>query len=136
MSFLIDTDIASNPLKKAPSLSLLRRLAATDPLAQYLSTISVGELIYGARRSVKSASLLQRLHEEVLPNYQIVSFDLAAAEKYGALRAELEAAGTPLADPDLRIASIALSRGLTLVTGKVKHFQRVPGLDVQNWLVE
>jgi predicted nucleic acid-binding protein len=35
---------------------------------------------------------------------------------------------------DLRIASIALSRGLVVVTGNVRHFSRVPDLRVENWL--
>src|SRR5687768_9539781 len=124
MSYLIDTDIASNPLKKAPSMALLRRMAATDPLDQHLSTISIGELFYGALKSARADTLLQRLQTAVLPNYQIVPFDRPAAEEYGRLRVTLESAGTPLADPDLRIASIALTRGLKLVTGNVKHFQR------------
>lgn len=53
---------------------------------------------------------------------------------YGPLRAQLEASGERLDEPDLRIASIALSRELTLVTGNVRHFARVPGLDVEDWL--
>jgi tRNA(fMet)-specific endonuclease VapC len=36
----------------------------------------------------------------------------------------------------LRIASIALSRRMTIVTGNVRHFARVPGLDIENWLSE
>ncbi|MDP9373953.1 MAG: type II toxin-antitoxin system VapC family toxin, partial [Chloroflexota bacterium] len=55
--------------------------------------------------------------------------------RYGTLRAELEAAGTPLAEPDLRIASIALTHDLTLVTGNLRHFGRISGLAVENWLV-
>jgi predicted nucleic acid-binding protein len=39
-----------------------------------------------------------------------------------------------LGEPDLRIASIALSQGLTVVTGNVRHVGRVPGLKVENWL--
>lgn len=39
-----------------------------------------------------------------------------------------------LDEPDLRIASIVLASGLTLVTGNVRHFGRVPGLSVENWL--
>ena len=56
-------------------------------------------------------------------------------EVYGPLRARLEATGKPLDDPDLRIASIALARDLTLVTGHVKHFARIPDLRIENWLV-
>jgi len=46
----------------------------------------------------------------------------------------LEQRGTPIGDADLRIAAIALSRGLIVVTGNVREFQRVPGLQVENWL--
>ena len=64
----------------------------------------------------------------------IVPFDDAAAERYGHLRASLESDGMPLAEPDLRIAAIALSRSFTLVTGNTRHFKRVPGLTLENWL--
>lgn len=40
----------------------------------------------------------------------------------------------PVAEPDLRIASIALAHDLTLVTGNARHFSRVPGLNVENWM--
>ncbi|MGH3911045.1 MAG: hypothetical protein ACRDRM_09470 [Pseudonocardiaceae bacterium] len=62
-------------------------------------------------------------------------FDTLAARTFGALKATLERKGTPLAEPDLRIASIALARGLILVTRNV-HFQRVPDLTVENWIDE
>ena len=64
----------------------------------------------------------------------VLPFDPRAAEAYGRLRAELEREGRRLGEPDLRIASIALSRGVTLVTGNVRHFARVPGLVVEDWL--
>ncbi|MGH3885125.1 MAG: VapC toxin family PIN domain ribonuclease, partial [Pseudonocardiaceae bacterium] len=62
------------------------------------------------------------------------AFDMAAARTFGVLKAALERRGTPLAEPDLRIASIALSRDLILVTRNVRHFQRVPELTVENWI--
>jgi tRNA(fMet)-specific endonuclease VapC len=46
----------------------------------------------------------------------------------------LERRGTPIGDADLRIASIALARGLTVVTANVRHFQLVSGLPVENGL--
>lgn len=64
----------------------------------------------------------------------ILPFDEGAASIYGPLRAQLEAEGRRLDEPDLRIASIALSRDLTLITGNVRHFAPVPGLSVENWL--
>lgn len=64
----------------------------------------------------------------------ILPFDERAAEAYGPLRAGLEAEGRRLDEPDLRIASIALSQRLTVVSGNVRHFGRVPDLAVENWL--
>ena len=66
----------------------------------------------------------------------VLPFDTLAARTFGALKASLERKGTPLAEPDLRIASIALARGLILVTRNTRHFQRVPGLTVENWIDE
>lgn len=134
MSYLFDTDTLSNPLKKSPSLALLRRLATVPPEDQFTSTITVGEMVYGAYRSPRTDYILQRLESEVWPNVQILPFDTDAALIYGRLRRELEQQGTPMAEPDLRIASIALAHGLALVTGNVRHFSHVPGLAVENWL--
>jgi tRNA(fMet)-specific endonuclease VapC len=134
MSYLFDTDTLSNPLKKSPSLTLLRRLAGVPPEQQFTSAITVGEMIYGAHKSQRRDDILQRLNDDVWPNVQILSFDTAAAQVYGPLRRELERRGTPVAEPDLRIASIALAQGLTLITGNVRHFSKVPGLLIENWL--
>ena len=50
------------------------------------------------------------------------------------MRAELERRGTPIGDGDLRIASIALDCDLAVVTGNVRHFEKVSGLAIENWL--
>jgi tRNA(fMet)-specific endonuclease VapC len=134
VSYLFDTDIVSNPLKKAPSVQLLRKLAVVPAEEQFTSTITVGEMTYGAQRSDKAAEYLARFANEVWPNLQILPFDFDAAEVYGKLRADLEKQGTPLAEPDVRIAAIALSRGLVLVTGNARHFSRIEALTVENWL--
>jgi tRNA(fMet)-specific endonuclease VapC len=134
VSYLFDTDTLSNPLKRNPSLSLLRRLAAVPPEDQFTTTITVGEMIYRAYRSPRREDLLRRMDQDVWPNVQILLFDRNAAVIHGRLRHELEQQGTPLAEPDLRIGAIALARGLTLVTGNVRHFSRVPGLSIENWL--
>ncbi len=58
----------------------------------------------------------------------VLSYDVAAARVYGQVRAQLGSAGRPLADADLQIGATALLHDLELVTRKVKHFRRVPGL--------
>ncbi len=132
--YLFDTDILSHVLKRAPSPSVLSRLAAVPAEEQFTSAITVGEMVYGAYRSEKPNHFLRQLEERLWPNISIVPFDRGSAETYGRLRAELEAAGTPLGEPDLRIVSIALAHNLTMVTGNVRHFSKVSGLQVENWL--
>ena len=131
--FCLDTDILSSILRPTPSLEVIRRLAETDPREQFTTSITLGELLYGAARK-GSARLAERARSLIGEAIRILPFDSAAAEVYGRLRAELEAGGRRLADPDLRIASIVLARELTLVTGNVRHFARVPGLRIENWL--
>ena len=133
--YLLDTDVLLNLMSRAPSTSLVARLAMVAPDKQFTSSVSFGEMVYGAYRLKERAGvLLQRLDETLLPNLPILPFDASAARRYGEVRAELERRGPPIGDADLRIASIALDRDLTVVTGNVRHFQKVPGLAVENWL--
>ncbi|HEU0168811.1 MAG TPA: PIN domain-containing protein, partial [Chloroflexota bacterium] len=78
--------------------------------------------------------LLRQLDEVLLPNLAVVPFDEPAAREYGELRARLEKQGISIGDADLKIASIALVHGLVVVTANVRHFTRVAGLLVENWL--
>ena len=80
--------------------------------------------------------MLERLEKTLLPNLPILPFDAAVAHRYGEVRADLEHRGLPTGDADLRIAAIALVRDFTVVTGNLRHFQRVSGLRVENWLEE
>lgn len=131
--FCFDTDVLSAVIRRDPSLALIRRLARTPPEQQFTTAITLGELLYGAVRR-GSAALERRVRDLVVGALPVLPFDQPAAEVYGTLRARLEGEGRRLDEPDLRIASIALSRGLTVVTGNVRHFARVPDLDVENWL--
>lgn len=131
--YCFDTDVLSATIRRDPSLPLLRRLAQVPPSEQFTTAITMGELLYGATRK-GSTRLQARVHDLVRGALSILPFDEAAATVYGALRAQLEADGKRLDEPDLRIASIALSRDLTIVTGNVRHFARVPSLSVENWL--
>ncbi len=136
MTYLLDTDTLSELMRRSPSPTLLRRLAAVPPDQQATSAITLGELLYGAYRvEAQSQGLLERMEQTVTANLPVLPFDADAATEYGALRALLEARGTPIGNADMQIASIALARALTVVTGNVRHFERVPSLPVENWLV-
>ena len=133
--YCFDTDVLSATIRPAPPLHLIRRLATVAPQDQFTTSITIGELIYGAQR-VGREDLSRRVEQIVRRAQTVLPFDLTAARTFGALKATLERRGIPLAEPDLRIASIVLSRGLILVTRNVRHFQRVPELSVENWIDE
>lgn len=133
--YCLDTDVLSAVLKREPPLHLIRRLARTPPTDQCTTAITLGELVYGvARRG--SPALAERVRGLIASAGPILPFDQAAAQRYGPLRANLEIGGRRLAEPDLRIAAIVLSRDATLVTGNVRHFARVPDLNIEDWLAD
>ncbi len=105
-----------------------------DPLEQATTSITLGELVYGAHRSPRPEYYLDRLKELLLPNLRILAFDQRAAEVYGESRADLEKIGRPVAEPDLRIGSICLRHAATLATGNLRHYGKIPGLEVEDWL--
>lgn len=114
-------------------MGLIRRLATVPADEQFTTAITAGELLYGAAKR-RSPDLTERVRNLISTAVTVLPFDMHAAEIYGPLRSELETKGRRIDEPDLRIASIALAHDLTLVTGNVRHFERVPGLVIEDWL--
>ena len=132
--YLLDTDVLSNLMKRVPAGALVARLARVAPEEQFTSSVTLGELLYGAHRSERSATLLDRIEAVIPVDLPVLPFDAAAARRYGEIRAELESRGASIGDANVRIAAIALVHGLRVVTGNERHFRRIPGLEVENWL--
>lgn len=132
VAYLFDTDTISAVLRPRPDLAVVRRLAAVPPDEQFTSAITLGELLFGALRKGR-VDFVERI-EALAETVPVLPFHNAAARMYAELRTELERRGTPLAEPDLRIAAIARSFDLVLVTGNERHFRRVPDLTVENWI--
>ena len=133
--FIFDTDIYTNVMRKIPSEKLLNRLKKLPRRDQFTTTISIGEVYYGLMKASNRTSLLKLFEAALLPRATILPFDFPAAKKYGEIRSFLEKKGTPLAHADLQIASITLSMNMTFITGNLKHFQSVPKLNAENWLI-
>ncbi|MCA9851840.1 MAG: type II toxin-antitoxin system VapC family toxin, partial [Dehalococcoidia bacterium] len=69
MRYLLDTDTLSGLMRSAPLPVLLRRIAAVPPAEQATSSITLGELLYGAHRlGDRGAALLDRIAELVTAN--------------------------------------------------------------------
>ena len=53
---------------------------------------------------------------------------------FAAIRAQLEASGSPIGEMDMLIAASAIAGGYVLVTNNIRHFQRIQGLAMENWV--
>ena len=133
--YLLDTDTLSDLVKRTPRPALLGRLAGLPSATIYSTVISVFELRLGCRRrGAGGDALWKKIQDEVLGNVQILTFGPRHAIRAGDLLGELLANGTPIGVEDTLIAAIALVEDACVVTGNVRHFARVPGLRVENWL--
>lgn len=128
---LLDTDAAITLLRRRPDVDLSRFAEYEGKLA--ISTVSILELEYGSARSA-APEKSRKAVENLLGTLKVLDFDAVAARHAGQIRAVLAAAGTQIGKYDLQIAGHARSLGLTVVTGNVSEFERVPGLLVENWI--
>lgn len=90
----------------------------------------MAELQYGIKKSSKPAQNKLALNQFLTP-LEIVDFDFDAARE---LRAALEKEGTPIGALDTLIAAHTKSLGSVLVTNNVREFDRVDGLEIENWI--
>lgn len=97
----------------------------------FVPSIVVGELYYGARKSVRTTENLSRIDELVAESAMMVC-DAETAQHYGEVKNKLRLKGRPLPENDIWIAALALQHNLTLVT-RDAHFQEIENLQVVAW---
>jgi tRNA(fMet)-specific endonuclease VapC len=90
------------------------------------------ELYHGARSSAAVARNLASVEGFCRP-YVSLPFDDDCARVYGRVRTELKRLGQMIGSNDLMIAATAIANRLTLVTHKVREFERVPELLLEDW---
>jgi len=134
--YLLDSDIVIAMLRDGKDVSGLRRKALSVGLDNcYISAISLSELYLGAYRMQSERGLHEVAFIKAILN--ILPFqgpDASAAEGFGRIGAMLTSAGKPLDDMDLLIGVSALAEGMTMVTHNTRHFSRIPGLTLEDWL--
>ena len=128
---LLDTNICIYIINAKPAAVLQR--FRDDRMGEIgLCSVVAAELAYGVAKS-GSARNRQAL-EMFLAPLMILPFDEAAVWAYGDLRSDLERRGQPIGALDTMIAAHALSQNATLVTNNLSEFERVPGLQLENWV--
>lgn len=71
--------------------------------------------------------------EALLSRLEVLAFDAAAADHAADIKADLQRRGRMIGANDLLIAGHARSRGLIVVTGNLREFGRVQGLQCEDW---
>ena len=129
LKYMLDTDISIYTMKRKPLE--VKRMFNIHLGGICISTVTLGELIYGSENSAIPVRNLE-IVEGFTGRMQVLDFDKSAARQFGQLKKELK--GQPIGAYDLMIAAHARSLGLVLVSNNDREFDRVPGLRKENWV--
>ncbi len=131
MKYLLDTNTCIRYMN-GRSAAIRSKLPTVPAREIVVCSVVRGELAYGAARSrTPQESTAKQQH--FLRPYATLSYDDAAANEFGLIRAALEAAGTPVGPYDMQIAAIALVHNLIVVTHNIREFGRIEGLQIEDW---
>lgn len=135
VSYLLDTNVLSEPTRAEPDLRVMERLrqhgAAIATAAPVIHELRFGiDRLPEGRRKRELADYLQRLLQQPLV---VLPYDRTAALWHGDARARLVAEGRSAPFVDGQIAAIAAVNDLTLVTRNQRDFSCYAGLWVENW---
>ncbi len=130
MKYLLDTDMLIYFMKG--NSSVVEAFARVSEENLRVSILSHSELLYGAFYSEQQNKNLKKV-KKLFEYLEILLYDHKASCIFAEQKAKLRREGALLMDFDLMIGSIALSNNLILVTNNQKHFQRIEGLQLENW---
>lgn len=131
MRYLLDTCVISDFIKGEPGTQA--RLKQTPPTDIAVSVITAMELRYGLLINPQRAQKVEPTISSFLASVTILSFGNAEAEQAAQIRAILKVQGQPIGAYDVLIASTALQHNLLMVTANQREFDRVSGLQTENW---
>ena len=142
MRYLLDTDHISFLQRRSglEFITLAARIAQHSPTDFALSIVSFHEQVLGAHNFINRAQTNRdlirgyNLLSETLAGFSeapVLHFDPAATSIFDELRSQK----IRVATMDLRIASIALSRNLILLTRNASDYRKIPKLTIEDWTV-
>jgi len=129
--YLLDTNTAVATMRGTAGLD--SRLQQLQPDEWCISAITNAEMRFGVAARPKAVQL-ERYVDAFLAVARTEPWDAACAEFHALVRAQLRAKAQVLGDFDEMIAAHALALGAVLVTDNLRHFKRVDGLQIENWI--
>ena len=130
MRFLIDTNIIIYRLKNMGNVNANFLKYKNDDM--FVSVISYGELVFGAKKSSAVEKNLQTV-EAVKSIFPLIDVDADVMDVFGEIKTHTQKTGKVIDDMDLLIAASAISNKMTLVTHNTKHFENIPNLKITDW---
>jgi tRNA(fMet)-specific endonuclease VapC len=135
LSFLLDTNVLSEPLRARPHPGVLEMMKRHE---RSLCTAAIvwHELRYGCVRLADGArkQLIEKyLDDVVAATLPLLPYDANAAAWHAEERARLEKKGRTPPFVDGMIAAVAAVHGLTLVTSNTADYQGFEGLALVDW---
>lgn len=131
MKYLLDTCTVSDFVKGEPGV--MERIKSLSPEQLVVSSITRMEIAYGLALNAQRAQKLSPILEAFFSVVQTLEFTEADAQASASIRAALRRKGTPIGPYDVLIAGCGVARGLIVVTDNVAEFNRVDGLQIENW---
>ncbi len=131
MKYLLDTCTVSDFVKGQPSVQ--ERIKATPPQMIAISTVTCMEIEFGMQLNPGRARKLAPVMDAFISSITILPFEDADAKAAGGLRSALQKQGQSIGAYDVLIAGCGLAKGLIVVTSNTSEFQRISGLQVENW---
>lgn len=132
MKYFLDTNICIYFLKGL-SEKLKKSILDRHPDEIKIPAIVKAELLYGAEKSNFRDDNMIKVEEFLLP-FEIVPFSDRDTIIYAEIRSNLEKKGIPIGPKDLIIAATVLRYPGTLITNNKKEFNRIEGLNIENWI--
>ena len=132
MKYMVDINVIIY-LMNSKSLKLQNKFTSKSINEFCVSSITVAELIYGAKKSKNVEKNLNAVIK-ILSPFTIVDFNSMDAFEYGDIRTDLEMKGKIIGANDLLIAAQARRLNLIVLTANTKEYKRVEGLIVENWI--
>jgi len=132
MTFLLDTSILSQPLRKNPSLPALARWNQAGDHTCTTSIVCHAEIEWGLLKQ-DDPHRQRRYHELIRPRLTALPTDSTCWKIFAQLKARQFLIGETVADLDLLLAATARQHDLILATLNKKDFSRVEGLRWEDW---